>query len=101
MTKENALALRFVHDTIGSITVRDYLKLLLRALWMEQESFDAKRPFGDGGWEYDIYNPLVKSGFISGDLCETGGCNFSGPEDGGTFNRQEARDYVRQLIDKL
>jgi hypothetical protein len=44
-------------------TVRDYLKGLLQNLWIEGEGFSGKRPFGNSGWEYDLYQPLIAVGF--------------------------------------
>jgi hypothetical protein len=49
-------------------TVRDYLKALLTAVWEQDECFSGKRPFGNSGWKYDLYIPLVKAGVISGKL---------------------------------
>lgn len=54
-------------------TVRDYLRELLMTLWNEQEGFSGKRPFGNSGWEYDLYTPLIKAGFIEGKL-DSNGC---------------------------
>ena len=45
-------------------TVRGYLKELLAELWREKDGFDGKRPFGDSGWEHDIYAALVQGGFL-------------------------------------
>lgn len=49
-------------------TVRGYLKALLRELWREGEGFSGKRPFGNSGWEYELYNALVKGGVVMGKL---------------------------------
>lgn len=48
-------------------TVRDYLIELLRTAWEQGEDF-CKRPFGNSGWQYEIYAPMVKAGLIPGDL---------------------------------
>lgn len=53
-------------------TVRDYLKKLLVEIVTEQESFSGKRPFGNSGWIYDLYKPLVKARRVKGELCEMG-----------------------------
>lgn len=55
-----------------SITVKEYLKSLLEKLWLEGDCFSAKRPFGDSGWEYDLYIALVKGGLIDGLIDEHG-----------------------------
>lgn len=54
-------------------TIREYLKELLHALWEEQEGFSGKRPFGNSGWEYDLYIALINAGIIEGKLDEYGG----------------------------
>jgi hypothetical protein len=61
------LNLTMAHDNqAGARTVRDYLKALLIELWDQGEGFSGKRPFGNGGWEYDLYYVLVSEGFVSG-----------------------------------
>jgi hypothetical protein len=59
-------------------TVRDYLTTLLMALWEEGEGFSGKRPLGNSCWEWDLFIPLVRAGFISGTF-ET----YEGEETGG------------------
>ena len=54
------------------ITLREYFKKLLKCLWIEGEGFSGKRPFGDSGWDWDIYSALVKGGFINGSLDSDG-----------------------------
>ena len=67
MTKLEALELRFKSD-IGEGTIRNYLFRLLDTLWAEKEGFSCKRPFGNGGWDYDVYAPLIAACAIVGDL---------------------------------
>ena len=59
-------------DAGNNITVKDYLKKLLSELWIEGEGFSGKRPFGNSGWEYDLYKPLVKAKVVKGELNEDG-----------------------------
>lgn len=47
----NILDILMGENDAGALTVRDYLKALLRRLWLEQEGFSGKRPFGNSGWE--------------------------------------------------
>lgn len=85
-----ALEVRFSSD-VGSGTIREYLHALLLAVWEEGEGFSGKRPFGNSGWEFDLYVPLAKEGFL--DL---------GPLDRDVWTEEQlnvARDYVRDLID--
>lgn len=52
-------------------TVRHYLVELLRRAWEGGEDF-CKRPFGNSGWQYDVYGPMVKAGLVDGELDEHG-----------------------------
>jgi hypothetical protein len=56
----------------GANTIGDYLKLLLFELWRNGEGFSGKRPFGNSGWEYEVYTALVVAGMIDGKLDEDG-----------------------------
>ena len=66
------LALELGENDSGASTVRGYLVALLDQLWREDECFSGKRPFGNSGWQYDLYGPMVKAGIIRGKLDEDG-----------------------------
>lgn len=68
----SALEVRFDSDAGDDLTVRQYLHRLLATLWDEGEGFSGKRPFGNSGWEDDLYKPLIRAGFIPGKLDEDG-----------------------------
>lgn len=85
-----ALETRFNSDAGDNLTVRDYLRTLLETLWREGEGFSGKRPFGNSGWEYELYAPLIKGGFIKGTL--------DGDGYVGCFDREDAEGYVFDLI---
>lgn len=53
-------------------TIRGYLTALLAELWCEEQGFSGKRPFGNSGWQYDLYTPMIKAGLIPGSLDEDG-----------------------------
>jgi hypothetical protein len=53
-------------------TVRDYLTRLLTELWQERDGFSGKRPFGNSGWEYDLYMPLIQAGVVEGTFDDDG-----------------------------
>lgn len=76
----------------ADLTVREYLCSLLTTLWDEQEGFSGKRPFGNSGWDHDLYAPLIQAGFIKGKLEEPGG--YVERID----NPQEAHAFVSDLI---
>ena len=73
-------------------TVRRYLTNLLLEVWKEGECFSGKRPFGDSGWEWDLYIPLVRAGFITGVVAEYGDVEVVG---------NEAHSFVTQLISRM
>ena len=74
-------------------TVREYLRNLLLALWAEGEGFSGKRPFGNSGWEYELYLPLVKNKIIKGKIDEDGFL-----ED---CDDEEAFNVVENCIERL
>lgn len=47
-------------------TIRDYLLRLLSDVWRHGEGFNGKRPFGNSGWEWEVYTALVRAGHIGG-----------------------------------
>jgi hypothetical protein len=70
-TPEQVLNLPIAEDhPSGAATVRDYLITLLVRLWTQGSDFSSKRPFGTTDWPFDLYIPLIKAGFIAGELNE-------------------------------
>ena len=59
-------------NDIGAKTIGEYFEKLLLTLWDEQEDFSGKRPFGNSGWEYDVYASLISAGVVDGSLDEEG-----------------------------
>lgn len=53
---------------VDGLTLREYLKSILKLLWREGEGFDGKRPFGNSSWQFDVYVSLIKNGCIEGEL---------------------------------
>ena len=48
------------------ITIREYLRKLLVLLIREVDLFSGKRPFGNSGWIYELYEPLIRAGVVDG-----------------------------------
>jgi hypothetical protein len=93
LTHNELLDLEFEsRDLHQTLTVANYLRELLLTLWHEGEGFSGKRPFGNSGWEYDLYVPLIKAGAIPGEL---------DVEDDfeGVYSVDDAA--ARELVDKL
>lgn len=73
MNLQEILALPVIrYDLNKEIPLRDYLFALNVKLWQEQEGFNAKRPWGNGGWAFDVYLTLIKHKLINGTLDENG-----------------------------
>lgn len=59
-------------DLNKEISIKDYLKELLITLWREDEGFSGKRPLGNSGWKFEIYECLIKNSIVPGTLDEDG-----------------------------
>lgn len=62
------LDLAMQENDANAVTIRDYMKALLRGILTEREGFSGKRPFGNSGWDWDMHKPLVKTGLVKGVL---------------------------------
>lgn len=51
-------------DLEGPVTIREYLIALLATLWVEKDGFSGKRPFGNSGWHWDLYDALGRAGIV-------------------------------------
>jgi len=71
--KKNILEIEFFCDDFHEkITIKEYFIRLLLELWQDGEGFNGKRPFGNSGWDYQIYQALVKNGIVEGVLDSEG-----------------------------
>lgn len=71
-TPAQLLALKLDDNDAGASTVRDYLRRLLAKAWLEEEGFNGKRPWGNSGWQHDVYVPMIKAGMLAGKFDESG-----------------------------
>lgn len=62
------LALPMGKNDANARTVREFLGSLLLRVWEEQDGFSGKRPWGNSGWEYDLYITLIDAGFVRGEV---------------------------------
>ena len=73
MNYDEILSLPITNSDAGDVkNIKGYLHALMHTLWSEGEGFNGKRPFGNGGWEYDLYLPLVKAGVVEGEVDSCG-----------------------------
>lgn len=70
-TVKRLLDLPLPANDADAATVREYLIEMLRTFWSGGEDF-VKRPFGNSGWQYEIYGPMVAAGLVEGVLDEDG-----------------------------
>ena len=52
-----------------------YLRTLLETLWRECEEFSGKRPYGNSGWQYDVYKALIQADLVKGSIDKDGYVN--------------------------
>ena len=57
---------RFDSDAGEDLTCREYMAALLDTLWVEEEGFCGKRPFGNSGWQGDMFEALTAAGCLNG-----------------------------------
>lgn len=81
MTKKNKKPLPPINQVLnhtysrwdlGECTIRSYLINLGWSVWIEEEGFSGKRPFGNSGWKWDVYAALADGGFITAEIDEDG-----------------------------
>jgi hypothetical protein len=80
-------------DLRYTLSIRQYLKELLKTLWKEGEEFSGKRPFGNSGWQYEIYEALARNGLVASQLDKDGFLI--------KFDKQVADELVLRLIEAL
>jgi hypothetical protein len=91
LSKEEILNLKINHiDFHKNFTIRDYFCELIMTLWEDKEGFSGKRPFGDSGWEYDLYKPLIINNVIEGRLDDDNGIEY--------VDKEQANNVIKSLI---
>lgn len=76
-----------------SETIREALWRLLYTLYNITDSFSGKRPFGNSGWDYEFLPPLIRAGYVVGELDEDGYL-----EDIDYGEKAKAEDIIFQCI---
>lgn len=64
----NILEIKMQENDANAETIGEYLRLLLHAVWVEGECFNGKRPFGNSGWERELYTALALAGVVASDV---------------------------------
>ena len=89
----NILDIAMQENDAGAKTIRHYLHKLLKTLWQEGEDFSGKRPFGNSGWEYDLYIALCRAKAITGEIDNNGGLL--------SFDEKAANTAIFNAIDAM
>lgn len=71
-TGQQILATPMHDNDANAATIRGYLVFLVAAVWRENENFSGKRPFGNSGWDMELYRALGEAGYIRWILDEDG-----------------------------
>jgi len=66
MDAKQVLMLPMQANDAGAATVGGYLQALLRTLWHKGEGFSGKRPFGNSGWNHELYQSVIAGGAVDG-----------------------------------
>ena len=73
-------------------TVGQYLIALSRRVWVENEGFSGKHPFGNSGWDYEVFEALGAAGYIDVDRDKWGD---------ETYDEQQAGVLIKQAYEEL
>lgn len=71
--KPDILDLKFKSEDLNKeLSIREFFFILMKLLWIEQDGFDSKRPFGNSSWDVDVIVCLIKNNIIKGRIGEDG-----------------------------
>jgi hypothetical protein len=94
MTGVELLALPMREDNEAEAsTVKDYFRSLLVTLFEEGDDFSAKRPFGNSGWEEELFVAFVDAGVLEAEIDEDGYLD--------DYNPSDAYDLVYEALEAL
>ena len=93
ITGKLILMLTMQPNDANAATVREYLLALLKEVWREGEGFNGKRPFGNSGWESELFTTLAWADLITAERDDSG--YYYG------FDESEGRRLIELAIDAL
>lgn len=97
MTYDEILDFEYEFEDSFACSLRQHLHFLLERLWDEGEGFSGKRPFGNSGWEFEIYQCLIESGGVPGEVVR----DEEGFVEDVKIAKATANELVFQLIDHI
>ncbi len=94
MTNSEILNLKFYSEDLSKkVSIKQFFHILLKTVWIEQEEFDGKRPFGNSGWDGDLIKCLVQNKIIEGEIDE-----YGDPE---SYSTDSVNNKVIELINEI
>ncbi len=97
MNYDAILGTSFQSQDLDETTIREYLHAFLTRLLTEEEGFSGKRPFGNSGWKYDLYNGLDAAGVLKDAVRDD-------PDEDGhllEFDQEDADALILELVDHV
>ena len=92
----NILDIEMQENDAKAKTIKEYLKKLLLGVWIKEESFNGKRPFGNSGWKYEVYVALARAKAISADMDDD---NYI--QDISLAEEEKANNLIAEAINSL
>jgi len=96
ITGKAVLDIPMYENDAEATNIREYFQRLLSELWLEGEGFSGKRPFGNSGWDYDLYSALVEAKAIKAKTDEDGNIEEMSPRE-----RAKANALILSAIEAL
>jgi len=96
ITGKAVLDIPMYENDAEATNIRKYFQRLLSELWLEGEGFSGKRPFGNSGWDYDLYSALVEAKAIKAKTDEDGNIEEMSPRE-----RAKANALILSAIEAL
>lgn len=72
LSERDILALPMGGNDADAETIGQYLMLVAEKVFIDQEDFSGKRPFGNSSWIFEVYEALIQGGALEGALDENG-----------------------------
>lgn len=91
-------ALNIVLDTDAGkrITIRQYLEAVLTRLWIYEDRFNSKSPWGNSNWQWVVYTAIAQHGHIDCTMINHG--DDDDPDIECHFDEAQAKAYVLDMI---
>lgn len=72
LNERDILALPMPKNDARAETIGQYIMMVAGKLFAEQDEFSGKRPFGNSGWIFEVYEALIRGGVLEGSFDEDG-----------------------------